>query len=97
MLQSQFDDKFGILVQFPFRIHVLNCSVTYIFCAMGIFKKALHSIIDVFLKFESAINLEYEVKLKKILDSFYLGYKDHMYALSSKSGSEPFSFALFWW
>ena len=25
-----------------------------------------------------------------------MGYKDHMYALSSKSGSEPFSFALFW-
>ena len=24
-----------------------------------------------------------------------MGYKDHMYALSSKSGSEPFRFALF--
>ena len=37
---------------------MLNYSVTYIFCAMGIFKKALHSKIDVFVKFESAINLE---------------------------------------
>ena len=63
---------------------------------MGIFKKALHSKIDVFVKFESAINLEIRGQiLKKTLDSFYLGYKDHMYALSSKSGSEPFRFALF--
>ena len=75
---------------------MLNNSVTYIFCAMGIFKKALHSKIDVFVKFESAINLEIRGQiLKKPLDSFYLGYKDHMYALSSKSGSEPFRFALF--
>ena len=64
---------------------------------MGIFKKALHSKIDVSVKFESAINLEIRGQiLKKNLDSFYLSYKDHMYALSSKSGSEPFSFALFW-
>ena len=64
---------------------------------MGIFKKALHSKIDVFVKFESAINLEIRDQIfKKNLDSFYLGYKDHMYALSSKSGSEPFRFALFW-
>ena len=62
---------------------------------MGILKKALHSKIDVFVKFESAINLEIRGQIKKNLDSFYLGYKDHMYALSSKSGSEPFSFALF--
>ena len=62
---------------------------------MGIFKKALHSKIDVFVKFESAINLEIRGQIKKKLDSFYLGYKDHMYALSSKSGSEPLSFALF--
>ena len=62
---------------------------------MGIFRKALHSKIDVFVKFESAINLEIRGQIKKNLDSFYLGYKDHMYALSSKSGSEPFSFALF--
>ena len=54
---------------------------------MTIFKKALYSKIDVFAKFESAINLEIEAKLKKKLDSFYLG---HMYAFSSKSGSEPF-------
>ena len=70
--------------------------MTYIFCAKGIFKKALHSKIDVFIKFESAINLEIRGQIKKNLDSFYLGYKDHMYALSSNSGSEPFSFALFW-
>ena len=75
---------------------MLNYSVTYIFCAMGIFKKALHSKIDVFVKFESAINLEIRGQiLKKNLYSFYLDYKDYMYALSSKSGSEPFRFALF--
>ena len=65
---------------------------------MGIFKKTLHSKIEVtFVKFESAINLEITGQIKKKpLDSFYLGYKNHMYVLSSKSGSEPFSFALFW-
>ena len=62
---------------------------------MGIFKTALHSKIDVFVKFESAINMEIRGQIKKKLDSFYLGYRDHMYALSSKSGSERFSFALF--
>ena len=46
---------------------------------MGIFKKALHSKIDVFVKFESDINLEIRGQIKKTLDSFYLGYKDHMY------------------
>ena len=63
---------------------------------MGSFKKALHSKIDVFVEFESVINLEIRGQIKKKhLCSFYLGYKDHMYALSSKSGSEPFRFALF--
>ena len=62
---------------------------------MGIFKKALHSKIDVFVKFESAINLEIRGQFKKKLDSFYLGYRYHMYALSSKSGSESFNFARF--
>ena len=57
---------------------------------MGIFKKALHSKIDVFVKFESAINLEIRGQIKKKMDSFYLGHRDHMYAFSSKSGSEPF-------
>ena len=32
---------------------------------MGIFKKALHSEIDVFVKFESAINLEIRGQIKK--------------------------------
>ena len=32
---------------------------------MGIFKKALHSKIDVFLKFESAINLDIRSQIKK--------------------------------
>ena len=32
---------------------------------MGIFKKALHSKIDVFVKFESAINLEIKGQIKK--------------------------------
>ena len=54
---------------------------------MGIFKKALHSKIDVFVKFESAINLEI---IGQIKDSFYLSHRDHMYAFSSKYGSEPF-------
>ena len=34
---------------------------------MGIFKKALHSKIDVFVKFESAINLEIRGQIKKKL------------------------------
>ena len=46
---------------------------------MGIFIKALHSKIDVFVKFESAINLEIRGQIKKKLDSFYLGHSDHMY------------------
>ena len=57
---------------------------------MRILKKARHSKIDVFVKFESAINLEIRGQIKKNLDSFYLGHRDHMYAFSSKSGSEPF-------
>ena len=32
---------------------------------MGIFEKALHSKIDVFVKFESAINLEIRDQIKK--------------------------------
>ena len=32
---------------------------------MGIFKKALHSKIDVFVKFESAINLQIQGQIKK--------------------------------
>ena len=32
---------------------------------MGIFKKALHSKIDVFVKFESAINLKIRGQIKK--------------------------------
>ena len=50
---------------------------------MGIFKNAVYSKIDVFVKFESAINLEIkEFKLKKKLDSFYLSHKDHIYVLN---------------
>ena len=45
---------------------------------MGVIKKALHSKIDVFVKFESAINLEIRGQIKKKLDSFYLGHRDHM-------------------
>ena len=33
---------------------------------MGIFKKALHSKIDIFVKFESAINLEIRRQIKKL-------------------------------
>ena len=63
---------------------------------MGIFKKALHSKIDVFVKIESVINPEIRGKIKKKLGFLLFGLKDYMYALSSKSGSESFSFALFW-
>ena len=50
---------------------------------MGILKKVVHSKIDVFVKFESAINLEIKVQIKKTnLDSFYLGHKDHIYVLT---------------
>ena len=53
---------------------------------MGIFKNAVYSKIDVFVKFESAINLEIKVQTKKNkqknLDSFYLGHKDHIYVLT---------------
>ena len=43
---------------------------------MGIFLNAVYSKIDVFVKFESAINLEIKVQIKKKMDSFYLGHKD---------------------
>ena len=69
-------------------IHDLNCSVTYIFCAMRVYKNAVHWKIDGFVKFESAVNLEIRGQNKK-MDSFYLGHRDHMYVVSSKSGSEP--------
>ena len=46
---------------------------------MGIFKNAIYSKIDDFVKFESAINLEIKVQIKKKgLDSLYLGHKDHI-------------------
>ena len=44
---------------------------------MGIFKKPLTRKFDVFVKFESARNLEIRGEIKKKV-SFYLGYKDHM-------------------
>ena len=56
----------------------------------GFLKKVLHSKIDVFVKFECAKNLEIRGQIKKKIDSFYLGHRDHMYVFSSKSGSEPF-------
>ena len=50
---------------------------------MGIFLNAVYSKIDVFVKFESAINLEIKVQIyKKNLDSFYLGHKDHISVLT---------------
>ena len=42
---------------------------------MGIFKKALHSKIDVFVKFESAINLEIRGRIKKILGFLLFGLR----------------------
>ena len=40
---------------------------------MGIIKKALHSKIDVFVKFESAINLEIRGQIKKKPGSLLFG------------------------
>ena len=40
---------------------------------MGIFKRALHSKIDVFVKFESAINLEIRGQIKKTLGFLLFG------------------------
>ena len=54
----------------------------------GFFKKALHSKIGAFVKFESAINLEIRSQIKK--KPGFLLFGSHMYAFSSKSGSEPF-------
>ena len=50
---------------------------------MGIFKKALHSKIDVFVKFESAINLEI---IGQIKDSFYLSHRDHICVSAQRKG-----------
>ena len=54
---------------------------------MGIFKKAVHSKIDVFVKFESAINPEIrgQIKKKDIWVTGTLGIQ----LVSSKSRSEP--------
>ena len=40
---------------------------------MGIFKRALHSKMDVFIKFESAINLEIRGQIKKKLGFLLFG------------------------
>ena len=55
---------------------------------MKIFRKAVHSKINIFVKFESEQKPGNKMKIKKNLDSFYLGHRDHMYAVSSKSGWE---------
>ena len=65
----------------------------------GFLKSPFTRKMDVFVNFESAINLEIRGQIKKKIGFLLFGlqlYKDHMSALSSKSGSEPFSFALFW-
>ena len=49
---------------------------------MGIFNNAVYSKIDNFVKFESVINLEIKVQIKKKIDSFYLGHKDHIFVLT---------------
>ena len=51
---------------------------------MGIFRNTAYMKIDVFVKFESAINLELKVQIKKktTLDSFNLGHKDHICVLT---------------
>ena len=42
---------------------------------MGIFKKAFHSKIDVFVKFESAINLEIRGQIKNIPGFLLFGFQ----------------------
>ena len=57
---------------------------------MRIFKKAVHSKIDAFVKFESAINLEIRCQILKKFEFLLFGpHMDHMYAVSSKSRSKP--------
>ena len=64
-------------------MHVLSCSVTDIFCAMGIFIKVNLSKIDAFVKtLKSHNSRNIRSAYKKKLDSFYLGHKDHIYVLT---------------
>ena len=49
---------------------------------MGIFRNTVYSKINVFVEFESTIHLELKVQIKKKLDSYYLGHKDHIYVLT---------------
>ena len=50
---------------------------------MGIIKKALHSKIDVFVKFESAINMEIKDRIKKktgfLLDNHGCSYDTNIF------------------
>ena len=48
---------------------------------MGTFKKALHSKIGVFVKFESAINLEIRGQIKKKLVFLLFGLQDIRYKI----------------
>ena len=45
---------------------------------MGVFNKVVYSKIE----FERAIILEIKGRIKKNLDSFYLGHKDNIYVLT---------------
>ena len=81
----KFDEIFGILVQFPFRMHVLNCSVTDIFVQMqwGFLKRSFTQKLTLSYKLERAIILEISGQIiKKTLDSVYLSHKDHIYVLT---------------
>ena len=57
---------------------------------MGIFKKALHSKIDVFVKFESAIKLEIRGQINNKPGFLLFGSQGPYVCFSSKYGSEPF-------
>ena len=58
MLQSQIWWQIWNPYTIYFRIHVLSCSVNYLFCAMGIFNNVVYWQISVFVEFERAIILE---------------------------------------
>ena len=64
-------------------MHVLNCSVNDKLCAIGIFKKVVHSKIDALVKTWKGHNSgnlrsDYKEKIAFLL----FGYKDHIYVLT---------------
>ena len=61
MLQSQIWNPCKIFL----RNTCFNCSVTYIFCEMGIFKRLFTKKLKFFVKFENAINKKIKGQITK--------------------------------